>query len=149
MDYTIAACDHIGITVSDMDRAIRFFRDVLGARIGEPRYYDDPAIGKVNGFPGALMTIGHAFVGGYSFELLQYHTPDDRRSSDLRPCDSGHIHLALKVHGIEALVARMEREGFVATGPVQRVGARGLAASYLCGFDRFVIELLEDAAPAA
>lgn len=76
-------------------------------------------------------------------------TPENRRSSDLRPCDSGHIHLALKVCGIAAMIARMEQEGFIVAGPVQRVGAQGLAASYLCGFDQFVIELLEDAAPAS
>lgn len=143
----IQRCDHIGISVSDMDRAIRFFGG-LGARVTEPQLYDDPKIGRASGVHGAVLTICMAYLGDYSFELLQYHTPDDRRTSDLRPCDAGHIHLALKVDGIEELVTRMQREGFEPAGPVQYgLGGSGLAATYCYGFDGLVVELIE-AAPA-
>jgi catechol 2,3-dioxygenase-like lactoylglutathione lyase family enzyme len=146
----IQRCDHIGISVSDMDRAIRFFGAALGARVTEPHRYEDPKIGRASGVLGAQLTICMAYLGDYSFELLQYHTPDDRRASDLRPCDAGHIHLALKVEGIEELVARMQREGFEPAGPVQYgLGGSGLAATYLYGFDGLVVELIEAAAPPA
>lgn len=144
----IERCDHIGISVSDMDRAVRFFGGALGARMTEPHFYDDPKIGRASGVAGAKLTICMAYLGDYSFELLQYHTPDDRRASDLRPCDAGHIHLALKVEGIETLVERMRREGFEPAGPVQHgLGGSGLAATYCYGFDGLVVELIE-AAPA-
>lgn len=148
--YRIETPDHMGISVSDMDRAIRFFGGVLGARMTEPHLYDDPKIGRTSGVAGAKLTICMAYLAGYSFELLQYHYPDGRRVSDLRPCDAGHIHLALKVQGIEALVARMEQEGFAPAGPVQHgLGGQGLSAIYLYGFDGLVVELIEHGLPAA
>jgi catechol 2,3-dioxygenase-like lactoylglutathione lyase family enzyme len=144
-DYKIKQFDHIGITVSDIQRASHFFRDLLGARTTTPIYYDDPVIGRVSGITDAKLTICYAYLGGYSFELLQYHYPQERGASRLRPCDAGHIHLALKVQGIDQLAARMEQEGFSGPGPIQRgVGAQGIAATYLCGFDQLIVELLEE-----
>ncbi len=145
-EYSIERFDHVGITVSDMGRALRFFGEILGARTIEPFYRDDPVIGRVSGITNARLTIAYAWLGAHAFELLQYHHPAERRRSDLRPCDDGHIHLGLRVRGIEALAARMDVEGFRAAGPIQRgVGANNMSATYMCGFDNLVVELIEEA----
>lgn len=141
--------DHIGISVSDMDRTIRFFRDVLGAEVTEPHLYDDPRIGTIVGIPGLRNIICQASVGGKRFELLQYVAPQGRQAEGYRPCDPGHMHIALAVEDIEGVIQRMREHGFEPANPVQRgIGAVGLAASYCYGFDGLVFELIEYPQPA-
>ncbi len=141
---TVTDIDHIGISVSDMDRTIRFFRDVLGAEVSEPHLYDDPKIGTIVGIPGIRNIICQASVSGKRFELLQYVDPQGRQAENHRPCDPGHMHLALTVEDIEAVIDRMRLHGFAPAGPVQRnVGSAELAASYCYGFDGLVVELIE------
>jgi catechol 2,3-dioxygenase-like lactoylglutathione lyase family enzyme len=140
----IAAVDHMGVCVSDIRRASAFFRDVLGAEVTEPQLYDAPVLAHVIGIPHAKMFICYARLPGAQFELIQYTSPDGRRVSDLRPCDSGHIHIALHVEGIEELVVRMAQAGFHPAGPVQaNVGSHGLGVTYMYGFDGLVIELID------
>ena len=43
-NFSILAVNHTGITVSDMDEAIRFFRDGLGGSCTEPLLYAQPFI---------------------------------------------------------------------------------------------------------
>lgn len=141
---TIRDIDHVGISVSDMGRTIRFFRDVLGADVTEPHLYEDPRIGAVVGIPGLRNIICQVSVGGRRFELLQYVEPVGQQAQDHRPSDPGHVHIALAVEDIDAVIARMREHGFDPAGPVQRgIGSVGLAAAYCYGFDGLVFELIE------
>lgn len=143
----IAGIDHIGVSVSDMDRAIRFFRDGLGADVTEPHLYEDPKIGTVVGIPGVKNIICQATVGGRRFELLQYVEPRGMQAQNHRPCDPGHMHIALTVEGIEGVVGRLREHGFEPASDVQHgMGGAGLSACYCYGFDGLVIELIEYAA---
>lgn len=140
----VRGIDHIGISVSDMDRTIRFFRDVLGAEVTEPHLYEDPSIGTVVGIPGLRNIICQVSVGGNRFELLQYVKPVGEQAKGHRPCDPGHLHIALKVEDIDVVISRMREHGFYPAGPVQRgIGSVGLAAAYCYGFDGLVFELIE------
>lgn len=141
----VTAFHHVGVTVSDMTRALTFFRDILGATITEPALNKWPALDRIVGIPDARIVIAFATVQGVNFELLQYLSPDGRGEANARPCDAGHIHVGLFVEGIEEMVERMRAAGFQPAGPVQGpVGSRGVKAIYTCGFDNLVIELIEN-----
>lgn len=144
MAGVIVDIDHIGVSVSDMDQAIRFFGDCLGADVTEPHLYDDPKIGTVVGIDGVRNIICQASLGGKRFELLQYVDPQGKQAAGHRPCDPGHMHIALTVQDIEGVIARMREHGFKPANEVQRgVGGAGLAACYCYGFDGLVVELIE------
>jgi catechol 2,3-dioxygenase-like lactoylglutathione lyase family enzyme len=135
---------HTGITTSDLDRCIRFFRDVLTMPVTEPALYDDPIMARITGIPEAAIRIAYVDLPGHRLELLQYLRPLERRVSDLRPCDSGHLHVSLMVEGIDSLSRRMEKAGFELAGPIQRVEeAGGFRVIYTYGFDGMVIELMD------
>jgi catechol 2,3-dioxygenase-like lactoylglutathione lyase family enzyme len=139
---------HTGITTSDLDRSIRFFRDVLGMPVSEPALYDDPVMGKITGVPEATIRIAYVDLPGHQLELLQYVRPLQRSHSDLRPCDSGHLHLSLKVEGIDEVSGRMSQAGFKPAGPIQQVeDAGGFRVIYTYGFDGLVIELMDFSQP--
>lgn len=140
----VVGVTHTGITVSDMDRALSFFCGVLGATATEPVLYTDAMFERITGVPDANINIAYVDLPGHRLELLQYVKPDSRKTSNLMPCDSGHLHLSLLVENIEDLVAEMAAAGFEQAGPIQEVAAEGgFKVIYTYGFDRLVIELMD------
>lgn len=135
--------DHIGVSVSDMGRAIRFF-EALGATVTPPYPYDDPKIGRIIGIPGAQNIVCLATLHGKNFELLQYVQPVGRQAENHRPCDPGHLHIALRVEDIEAMTEQMRAQGFEPANPVQHNPCGSdRSANYCYGFDGLVVELIE------
>lgn len=135
--------DHIGVSVSDMGQARRFF-EALGAEVTPDYLYDDPKIGKIVGIDGVKNRICLASLHGKNFELLQYVEPAGRQAQNHRPCDPGHLHIALRVEDIEGMTERMREHGFEPANPVQHNPTGSpLSANYCYGFDGLVVELIE------
>ncbi|MCC6949677.1 MAG: VOC family protein [Bradyrhizobiaceae bacterium] len=143
MTGKILGVAHTGITVSDIGHATAFFRDVLGAEVSEPILADQPVFSRITGVQDAQIRIVFADLpGGHRVELLEYVKPDGK-TSDLRPCDPGHMHLSLSVEGIEQIAERLRRGGFEPVGPVQEVVEHGgIKAIYTIGFDNVYVELM-------
>ncbi len=140
---------HTGITVSNMEHSIAFFRDVLGGTATDPTLYTDPIFERITGVEQAHIKIAYVDLPGHRLELLEYVKPDNRKVSELMPCDSGHLHLSLLVENIDDLVREMAAAGFEQAGPIQKVEADGgFKAIYTYGFDRLVIELMDFSKPA-
>lgn len=135
--------DHIGVSVSDMTRAIRFF-EALGASVTPPYPYDDPKIGRIIGIEGARNIVCLATLHGKNFELLQYVEPVGRAAPNHRPCDPGHLHIALQVEDIEGMTSHMREHGFEPANQVQHNPCGSdRSANYCYGFDGLVVELIE------
>ncbi len=142
----IAAVNHTGVTVSDLDRWITLFRDVLGLEVTEKSRHRGAFIEGVTGVPGAEIDIAYARLPGHTVELLQYVKPDARRRSDLRPCDAGFLHLALQVDDLDAVLAAIEPAGFAPVEPPQTVPAgprKGARTVYTRDPDGVVLEFQE------
>ncbi|MBR0863508.1 VOC family protein [Bradyrhizobium diazoefficiens] len=144
MSGQILSVAHTGVTVSDLERATAFFRDVLGAKVTEPLMADLPVFEKITGVKDARIKIVFADLpGGHRIELLEYMEPQAKQISNLRPCDPGHMHLSLNVEGIEDIVEQLRRGGFEPVGPVQEVVEHGgIKAIYTVGFDNIFVELM-------
>jgi catechol 2,3-dioxygenase-like lactoylglutathione lyase family enzyme len=135
--------DHIGVSVSNMQRAVKFFR-ALGAEVTQDYLYDDPKVGKIVGIDGVRNRICLATLHGKNFELLEYVEPRGRQAQNHRPCDPGHLHIALRVEDIEGMTAQMREHGFEPANEVQHnpCGSQR-SANYCYGFDGLVVELIE------
>src|SRR5204862_7180352 len=57
--------------------------------------------------------------GGQKIELLEYLAPPDRKRADVRPCDVGHIHVALVVDDLDVVLERIVAAGWKAAGKAQ------------------------------
>ena len=140
----VTSVAHTGITVSDMDRALRFFVDALNASATTPELYDSPAFERITGVKDAAILIAYVDLPGHKLELLEYRAPQDRTPSVARPCDPGHIHISLMVEGIDDVLSRLKEHGFEPAGPVEQVtdGAT-FRVIYTYGFDNLVFELMD------
>ncbi len=138
---------HGGITVSDMDRALVFYRDGLGLEAAFDRILDAPYLKVVLGITfDHIRAVYLNLPGGGFVELLQY-AGIERLPASSRPCDPGAGHLCLYVDDVGTLYERLVGLGFSArskgvvdidAGPNQ--GAR---SCYMADADGYAVELFQ------
>ena len=149
-DSHVTGVGHTGITVSDMRRAVGYFRDALGLEVSPPVRASGELFEQVTGVPECVIDIRFVTAPNHTIELLCYSSPPDKAGSGLRPCDNGHLHLCLDVDDIEAVIEAGRRYGFEPVNPVQLVGDGPLAGTkviYTKGPDNLTVELMEHPRP--
>jgi catechol 2,3-dioxygenase-like lactoylglutathione lyase family enzyme len=124
--------DHVGLTVPDVEAAVRFYCGVFGAtelyRMGPfdaeelPPLPDgrDWTAAHVN-TPGARFRFVMLQLGpSMMVELFQYDRPVDRETKLPRNCDLGGHHLALKVQDLGRAIQflREQPEVTLMAGPI-------------------------------
>ncbi len=91
---------HIAIAVEDLDDALAFYRDALGADVAQR--HEVP----VEGVEIAFLPMGES-----QLELVEPLDPDNSIARFLAKRGEGLHHVCLQVDDIEATVARLEQEG--------------------------------------
>ena len=123
--FRIIAADHTGITVPDLERSLLFWRDVLGFELSHTAHQSGEMAEEITGVKGAELKLAVVKApGGHKIELLEYLAPPERKDDvDLRPCDVGHVHVALTVENLEPLLQRIAASGWKAAGKPQTLTA--------------------------
>ena len=117
--FHVIAADHTGITVSNLDRSVAFWQDVLGFELSHWAHHTGDLASEVTGVAGADISIAVLKASGHKIELLEYHAPSDRTRADLRPCDVGSVHVALTVDNLDAVLSAIAVSGWRAAGKPQ------------------------------
>jgi len=147
--WTIAGARHAGITVSDLDRSLEFYCELLGLELLWRRLYEEPEIMRIVGVPEATgLEIAMLRVPGsgseLEVELIEYRGCE-RHSGSSRPCDYGTGHFCVYVTGIDALWEELRARGvsFRSDGPVEMsAGANaGGKSLYALDPDGYIFEL--------
>src|SRR2546425_7779402 len=93
--FRIIAADHTGITVSNLERSLEFWQNVLGFELSHRAHQTGDMAAEITGVAGAEILIAVVKAPGHKIELLEYRAPTDRKKhGDLRPCDVGATHVA-------------------------------------------------------
>jgi catechol 2,3-dioxygenase-like lactoylglutathione lyase family enzyme len=119
MPFRILAADHTGITVSNLERSLAFWRDVLGFDLSHRAHHTGELASEVTGVPRAEISIAVLKGYGHKVELLEYLAPKDRKHVDLRSCDVGSVHIALTVDNLDAVLEKIAVSGWKAAGQPQ------------------------------
>lgn len=144
----VVGARHAGITVSDLDRSLVFYRDRLGLVVRWRRLYEEPEIRAITGVDATAFDIAMLAIPGSDLEveLLEYQGCE-RRSGATEPCDHGTGHVCLFVRDIDALHADLRARGvrFRSTGPVEMTDGpnKGGKSLYALDPDGYVVELHE------
>jgi catechol 2,3-dioxygenase-like lactoylglutathione lyase family enzyme len=117
--FRIIAADHTGITVSNLERSLAFWRDVLGFELSHRAHHTGDLASEVTGVPGAEISLAVLKGYGHKIELLEYLAPGDRKQLDLRPCDIGSVHVALIVDDLDAVLSVIAASDWRAAGKPQ------------------------------
>ena len=141
----ILGYDHTSFTVADIDRAVVFWRDVMGFALDDLSAREGDWLGSVVGVPGARCRIAHLHGHGLHLEFIQYLEPvgTDVTGPPHRP---GTAHLAFLVEDIETAARRMLEGGASEQGRITRCSsgaAAGCLAVYLKDPNGIIVELVE------
>ncbi len=118
--FRIIAADHTGITVSNLERSLAFWRDVLGFELSHTAHQTGEMAKEITGVTGAEIKLAVLkSPGGHKIELLEYLAPSDRKYADVGPCDVGHVHVALLVDDLDAVLERIATSGWKVAGKPQ------------------------------
>src|SRR5207248_9451747 len=101
MPFHIVATDHTGITVSNLERSLAFWRDVLGFELSHRAHHTGELASEVTGVPEAEISIAVLKGYGHKIELLEYLATMDRKRISVRPCDVGSVDDAFKDDDID------------------------------------------------
>lgn len=136
---------HIGICVSDLDRALRFYRDGLGFRLRSAL--------EIAGEPTAtLLRLRdvdlHALYlerDGTRIELLHYRSPGHVAGEAPRPMNRlGLTHLSMRVDDLDATLADAVRAGAVVLADSRiDIPAFAAAAVLVTDPDGTIVELVQ------
>ena len=153
---TAGALDVVGVgnfsrIVANIDRAVAFYRDVLGLEVtADVPFSPNPAIMRLGNTLGAQSRMMQLRVPGSDMgvELIEY-TDIDRRVQSPRFVDPGTANQAFRVRDLSRIVARLSGSGakIITEGgtPTKLNNSQFL---FLQDPDGFVVELIEGAAPA-
>ncbi len=123
--FQIVGADHTGITVSNLERSLAFWRDVLGFELSHTTHQKGELAQEITGVEGAEIKLAVLKApGGHKIELLEYLAPADRERANLRPCDVGSVHVALLIDDFDAVLERIATFGWKAAGKPQRLQVR-------------------------
>lgn len=145
---TSPGLDHIGFSVSDLDRSIAFYTLLLGREPVLRRHYPEEYVARVVGYDQIDMDAAFFEIGdsGVVLELLEYREPPSARV-DVETYNVGNAHLCLIVNDLQAEYDRLTPHGirFRSETPVDiPIGPyTGGKACYLRDPDGISIELLE------
>ena len=139
---------HAGLAVADLQRALAFYRDLLGLEVEAEYQIDAPYIFAVTACEGSAVQIAYLRVPGSEvrLELLEYQGATARPVA-AQPSDPGCGHLALRVADLDEFHRRLIHAGYRARsqGPVvitqgPRAGNRAL---YAIDPDGYFVEIVE------
>jgi catechol 2,3-dioxygenase-like lactoylglutathione lyase family enzyme len=124
MTNQIIGIQHVGLTVHNLDEAVRWFHDALGFY---EIFREDPIEIQTEHWSRALdVPIGTKLEGvvligngiGCEIELFQYNSPAARRERP-RNFDNGGHHLALQVRDISSAAAELVKFGTEPLGGIK------------------------------
>jgi catechol 2,3-dioxygenase-like lactoylglutathione lyase family enzyme len=145
--FRIVSADHTGITVSNLERSLAFWRDVLGFEFSHTAHQKGELAQEITGVEGAEIKLAVLRApGGHKIELLEYLAPADRKRADIRPCDVGSVHVALLVHDLDGVLERIAASDWKAAGKPQRLQSgpnAGKRVVYVRDPDGTTIEFME------
>ncbi|NRQ33404.1 VOC family protein [Nonomuraea sp. NN258] len=110
MDLTRAA--HVGISVSDLDASIAFYRALTGREpVVAGETMDSVPFGRSQGLSDAKLRYATINLDNVGIDLIEFREPAGERTNGAanRP---GSMHLCFKVDDFEAVYRRMKEAGY-------------------------------------
>ena len=145
----VTAVESVGMTVSDLDRSVAFYTDVLGFKeVSETELVGEP-YEQLESVFGLRMRVARLQLGDETLELTEYLAPRGRPTAvDSRSNDRWFQHIAIIVRDMDEAYGwlRQNRVEYASTGPQTipdwNVGAAGIRAFYFRDPDGHTLEIL-------
>jgi catechol 2,3-dioxygenase-like lactoylglutathione lyase family enzyme len=128
---------HVGIPVSDLDRSVAWYEQVLGLTLNKRAPSSGEELALAVEVPEARMNVAFLAVGDHMLlELLEYDHPRGQPYK-LANCDVGAVHVCFEVDDIRAAHENLTAAGISFNHPPIQLGAEaGDLAGYWFAYFR-------------
>lgn len=110
----ITNVDHINIVVTDLERSVKFYSEVLGLKEVRRAHLEGDWIEAIVGLKGVVADVVYVVAPGGEprLELLQYRSPEGESiPAASHPNTVGLRHIAFRVSDIQSAAAKLEQHG--------------------------------------
>ncbi|MFC1943700.1 VOC family protein, partial [Chloroflexota bacterium] len=136
--------NHLARTVSDMDKSMAFYQDILGLKVFFIRVLKGRGIEEGMRLPGADLRAYHMGLDeNESVELFSFMHPKGKQQQELRLCDVGCSYVAFDVDNVQQAYEEFQSKGakFISR-PVHPIAERPeITMVYMLDPDNYVVEL--------
>lgn len=134
--------DHVAISVTDLDKTIAFYRDVIGMEKVFDREFGEPMASLI-GVEGARARVVHMKLGDSVVELFDYGHPGGREPRpDRQQSDYGLTHIGFLVQDFWSTVQHLLDHGVEFLGEPVEIRP-GVFVGYFRGAEYEVCEIRE------
>lgn len=135
---------HIGIVVSDLEKSLYFYKDLLRLTVTNKRDESGGYIDEITGLTKTeVTTVKMSANGGTLIELLCFQSHSEKRANRRMIYDTGISHIAFTVKDIDSEYKRLSGSG-VRFNSTPQVSPDGYAKVAFCvDPDGVFIELVE------
>jgi len=141
----ILRATHVGISVTDLERSIEFYRDRLGFQYLSRIHVAGEPSDTLLSLSGVDLHAAYLERDGLRIELLYYESPKSPAAERPRPMNEiGWTHLSLRVDDLAGLVAELRERGVRVVDTTRiDIPAFGAAAVMIEDPDGVKIELVQ------
>jgi len=136
-----AAFWHFGLTVSDLDKSIAFYRGIVGMEVGARAHSANAQFGALTNNPGAELDAVFLTLGGFTLQLLHYRA----KAGPVLALDhnkTGSPHLAFYVEDANAKYQEVAGRAVI-TSPLITNAAGTIRSFYVADPDGMPVEFVE------
>jgi catechol 2,3-dioxygenase-like lactoylglutathione lyase family enzyme len=139
----IEGLNHIGMSVSNLERSLTFYRELFGMEVVIHKPFEGQVHENIIGLPGARGRVALLRLGTLQLELFEFDYPLAKPGDPNRPaCDHGITHFCIQVRDIHGEYERLKTAGVRFHCPPQTYQGR-VIATYGRDPDGNIFELLE------
>jgi catechol 2,3-dioxygenase-like lactoylglutathione lyase family enzyme len=147
-NWRLGRLHHVGLTVADIERSIRFYRDILGLTLHRRRpHVDSDYVAQQTGHAGVVLSVASFSIPGspQTLEIVQYLT---HAAAPAVPATNqpGISHVCLLVDNLSAAYEDLQARGVPFRSEPVRITAgpnAGGLVVYLADPDGYTLELFQ------
>jgi len=130
----IVKINHVGIAVNSIDKAVKFYADVLGLKVKDIEVVADQKVKT------AIIPVGESKI-----ELIEATDPESAIAKHIEKRGEGLHHLALEVSNIEDALETLSNKGVALVDEQPRKGVENTRIAFLHPREtnRVLLELVE------
>jgi catechol 2,3-dioxygenase-like lactoylglutathione lyase family enzyme len=138
---------HVGLTVTDLEKSVNFYRDIVGMAEGARTPSANTQFATLVNLPGATLTTVFLTLDGFTLQLLQYLTQSGK-TLDLAHNNIGSPHLSFFVPDAAAKYQSLTSGARVrVTSPLVTNAAGTIRSFYIADPDGVPVELVDKIDP--
>ena len=141
----ISTIRHVGLVVSDLDKALQFWCETMGFVISRQMEEAGPHLDAMMGLNDVRVTTAKlADPDGNLLELLCFASHPDKEQWGGEPYSTGLTHIAMTVSDLDEAYNRLREKGVIFISQPQSSPDGCVNVTYARGPEGIILELVEE-----